>query len=38
MPDVEPDQVITLESKETGDRHTLYLWTTLLKTTPPKPE
>jgi outer membrane protein assembly factor BamB len=31
MPDVEPDQVITLESTETGERHTLYLWTTPLK-------
>ncbi len=38
MPDVEPDQVITLESTESGDRHTLYLWTTPLKTAPPKPE
>ena len=38
MLDVEPDQVITLESTETGDRHTLYLWTTPLKTAPPKPE
>jgi len=38
MPDVEPDQVITLESSETGDRHTLYLWTTPLKTAPAKPE
>ncbi len=38
MPDVEPDRVITLESSETGDRHTLYLWTTPLKAAPAKPE
>lgn len=38
MPDVEPDQTITLESAETGDRHTLYLWTTPLKAAPAKPE
>jgi SAM-dependent methyltransferase len=38
MPDVEPDKVITLESTETGDRHTLYLWTTPLKESPAKPE
>ena len=38
MPDVDPDQVLTLESAETGDRHTLYLWITPLKLAPPKPK
>jgi hypothetical protein len=31
IPGIKADQVISVESKEDGNRHTLYLWTTPLK-------
>jgi hypothetical protein len=33
MPGVKADKIITVESKEDGVEHTLYLWTTPLKMT-----
>lgn len=34
MPGIEPDRMITVESKETGEKHTLYVWTTPLREQP----
>lgn len=32
MPGVKPDQMIVMDSKETGDKHRIFVWTTPLKT------
>jgi outer membrane protein assembly factor BamB len=34
IPGKEPDEVITIESKEDGEKHTVYLWRTPLKSAP----
>jgi hypothetical protein len=31
MPGIKPDQIITTDSKEDGDKHRLFLWTTPLR-------
>ena len=34
IPGKEPDEVISIESKEDGEKHTVYLWRTPLKSAP----
>ena len=31
MPGIKPDQIITMDSKEDGDKHRIFLWTTPMR-------